>query len=629
METESSPQVRIKQLDNRLANQIAAGEVVERPASVVKELLENSVDAGANRIEVDIERGGTRLMRITDNGCGIVKDDLNLALSRHATSKISRTQDLAAIDSLGFRGEALASIASVSRLTLTSRTIDSDFAWQAIAEGRNMSVKIQPASSTKGTRIEVRELFYNTPARQKFLRAEKTEFAHIEEIFKRHALANQQTAFILKHNHKVIKRIPATHTSQNSLARIEAVCGKPFAQCAVAFSCQHEVVSLQGWTGGIGYHRSESDIQYVFVNGRPVKDKMLNHAIRQSFQDRLPPGRMPTYVMFIEIDPSKIDVNVHPTKHEIRFDEQRMVHDLIVRSISESLLESDGLALPSVQTETVSKEKNPSSTPSNYQYSVNSSRSSVTGVGYSQASYQIAAKTGQFSPISVTTNESIAGNLASSESIDAQAVSTRIFSNGQSLIRENVNVQDVNEQNDVLSNIIDLGGDSFALIDGAGIHLFPAKLIINDFFESESWSRLVNNSKPLLFPTSVDIDTATIEQFEVVEALEYFGFVFSPQTDHAILLKQLPLWTESLGIQQVSALFVALADSMATIAQSEKFSATKVKISTTVLVNCCSDVLFEYAKEIFNWIVSSNHYSISEHNKSKRLTSEMAGQILQ
>ena len=328
---------RIHRLDNRLANQIAAGEVVERPASVAKELLENAIDSGATKIEIDAERGGMRLLRVTDNGSGIHKDDLTLALTRHATSKIQTTEDLAAIITLGFRGEALASIASVSRLTLTSRPHDSELAWQAVAQGREMAVEILPAAAAPGTRVEVAELFYNTPARQKFMRTEKTEFAHLEEVFKQHALANHGVAFVLKHNHKVVKRVPAVDDPSQRLKRIATICGKRFADNAIEINCQHEIMRISGFLGTPSYHRSESDIQYVFVNGRPVKDKMLNHAIRKSYQDRIPPGRMPTYVLFLEMDPASIDVNVHPTKHEVRFDQQRFVHDLLAKSICDEL----------------------------------------------------------------------------------------------------------------------------------------------------------------------------------------------------------------------------------------------------------------------------------------------------
>ncbi|TQV87224.1 DNA mismatch repair endonuclease MutL [Aliikangiella coralliicola] len=331
----------MKRLDNRLANQIAAGEVVERPASVVKELMENSIDSDATRIEVDIERGGTRLIRVTDNGKGIDKDDLSLALTRHATSKIQSSDDLACIQSLGFRGEALASISAVSKLTLTSRTHDSELAWQAMAHGRDMSVEIQPAAASPGTRIEVADLFFNTPARQKFLRTEKTEFNHVEEVFKRHALANFSKAFVLKHNHKIVKRVPASGDSSQYLKRVATICGKPFADSCVEFNCQHELLQLFGWLGKPSFHRSESDIQYVFINGRPVKDKTLNHAIRQAYEGLLPPGRMAAYVIFLSMDPHQIDVNVHPTKHEVRFGQQRLVHDLLVKSVAEAIGECE------------------------------------------------------------------------------------------------------------------------------------------------------------------------------------------------------------------------------------------------------------------------------------------------
>jgi DNA mismatch repair protein MutL len=327
----------IKLLSSQLANQIAAGEVVERPASVVKELLENSIDAGATRIEVDIERGGTRLIRITDNGHGIDKDSLTLALTRHATSKIDSIDDLSAIQSLGFRGEALASISSVSKLSLTSRTLDSDLAWQATAQGRDMQVDITPASALVGTRIEVNDLFFNTPARQKFLRTEKTEFNHIEEVFKRQALANPGISFVLKHNGKIAKRIPASLSDKNSPQRLKTICGKKFVDQCVEFFCEHESIQIFGWLGKPSFHRSESDIQYSFINKRAVKDKTLTHAIRESYDGQLPPGRLPAYVIFLKLDPEKVDVNVHPTKHEVRFGEQRLVHDLLVKSLTEAL----------------------------------------------------------------------------------------------------------------------------------------------------------------------------------------------------------------------------------------------------------------------------------------------------
>lgn len=527
---------RIKRLDNRLANQIAAGEVVERPASVVKELLENSIDAGASRIEVDIERGGTRLIRVTDNGCGVVKEDLSLALSRHATSKIFTTSDLAAIDSLGFRGEALASIGSVSRLYFTSRTKGSDFAWQAIAEGRDMQVDIQPASATFGSRIEVRDLFYNTPARQKFLRAEKTEFNHIEEIFKRHALANFETAFILKHNHKVVKRVPAGCDRKDYLKRIESICGKAFAEQTIPFECQHDGIKITGWLGGVNFHRSESDIQYVFINGRPVKDKMLNHAIRQSYQGLLPPGRMPTFVIFLNIDPAKIDVNVHPTKHEVRFDDQRMVHDLIVKSVSDAL--NDGSRPLSFDDDFKSTEYFAQQTgqSSMYQGSANQDsarsqhysknlppRNRAMGVGYSQVSYQ------------TTHSMNIAGSEISSDLQKEQPINNKLrLENGIWIILIDSSAYMVDEQELLQQHILSLT-DSF-LIDSE-----------NEGNEASENKNKV--SKPLLFPHKIKLDNTELEELSILNLMKNLGFIFEPDGPDGILLQQIPNWLAGVDKQ--------------------------------------------------------------------------------
>ena len=269
----------IQLLSPQLANQIAAGEVVERPASVVKELLENSLDAGATKIEVDIEKGGHKRIRIKDDGSGIVKSELQLALSRHATSKITTLDDLEQILSLGFRGEALASISSVSRLTLTSRTESQTEAWQAYCEGREMAVNIQPAAHPVGTTIDVADLFYNTPARRKFLRTEKTEFQHIEDVIKRIALSHPEVSFILKHNDKVARRFIADR--EGSLAnRIASVVGQKFIQNAVHIDTEYEGLHINAWLGNEAMLRSSNDCQFSFVNGRGMRDKLIMHAIR-------------------------------------------------------------------------------------------------------------------------------------------------------------------------------------------------------------------------------------------------------------------------------------------------------------------------------------------------------------
>ncbi|OTA17860.1 DNA mismatch repair protein MutL [Xenorhabdus vietnamensis] len=323
----------IKILPPQLANQIAAGEVVERPASVVKELVENSLDAGATRIDIDIERGGAKLIRIRDNGCGITQQDLTLALARHATSKIASLDDLEAIVSMGFRGEALASISSVSRLTLTSRPESQTEAWQSYAEGRDMEVTVKPAAHPVGTTVEVLDLFYNTPARRKFLRTEKTEFGHIDEVVRRIALARLDIAINLNHNGKLVRQYrPAKDESQHE-KRLSAICGAAFVQQALALSWQHDSLSIKGWVADPVKATAVSDIQYCYVNGRMMRDRLINHAIRQAYQDLLQGEQQPAYVLYLEIDPHQVDVNVHPAKHEVRFHQARLVHDFIYQGV--------------------------------------------------------------------------------------------------------------------------------------------------------------------------------------------------------------------------------------------------------------------------------------------------------
>ncbi len=326
----------IQILPARLANQIAAGEVVERPASVVKELVENSIDAGATRIEIDIDKGGSKRIRIRDNGCGIPKDELELALSRHATSKISTLDDLEAIASLGFRGEALASISSVSRLTMTSRPEGQDEAWSAYAEGREMAVTVKPAAHPVGTTIEVLDLFFNTPARRKFLRTDKTEFTHIDELLKRVALSRFDVAITLRHNGAVVRQYRPASTQVQKERRLAAVCGSAFVNHAVEVSLEHGDLKLSGWITTPEGARAQNDIQHCFVNGRMMKDKLINHAIRQAYENALRADQFAAYVLYIEVNPHEVDVNVHPAKHEVRFHQARLVHDFISQAITDA-----------------------------------------------------------------------------------------------------------------------------------------------------------------------------------------------------------------------------------------------------------------------------------------------------
>ncbi|WP_159567372.1 DNA mismatch repair endonuclease MutL [Budvicia diplopodorum] len=336
----------IQVLPPQLANQIAAGEVVERPASVVKELVENSLDAGATRIDIDIERGGAKLIRIRDNGCGINKDELALALARHATSKIATLDDLEAIVSLGFRGEALASISSVSRLTLTSRTAEQNEAWQAYAEGRDMNVSVKPAAHPVGTSLEVLDLFYNTPARRKFLRTEKTEFGHIDEVVRRIALARFDVTINLQHNGKLVRQYRAIKPDEPRERRLGSICGTAFLQHALAISWQHGDLKIDGWVADPVGARTLADMQYCYVNGRMMRDRLLNHAIRQAYQTQLSDDQAPAYVLYLEVDPHQVDVNVHPAKHEVRFHQSRLVHDFIYQAVVTVLQQSGAPSLP-------------------------------------------------------------------------------------------------------------------------------------------------------------------------------------------------------------------------------------------------------------------------------------------
>ncbi|GAA5314967.1 MAG: DNA mismatch repair endonuclease MutL [Candidatus Pelagadaptatus aseana] len=330
---------KIKLLSPRLANQIAAGEVVERPASVIKEVLENSLDAGADRLDVDIENGGIKLMRVRDNGKGIDKDDLPLALSRHATSKIYHLDDLEAVGTLGFRGEALASISSVARLTLTSNTGEAGSAWSVKAEGRDMQAEVTPAGHPQGTTVEVRDLFFNTPARRKFLRTEKTEFNRIEDIIKKLAMSRFDVGFSLRHNGRVIHNWRAAQTQIEQERRVAQICGPAFMENAVHINVERTGLKLWGWVALPTFSRSQADLQHFYVNGRAIKDKLVTHAIRQAYQDVLFHGRHPAYVLYLELDPAVVDVNVHPTKHEVRFRDGRVVHDFIFRSLHHALAE--------------------------------------------------------------------------------------------------------------------------------------------------------------------------------------------------------------------------------------------------------------------------------------------------
>lgn len=329
--------MRIHSLPAQLVNQIAAGEVIERPASVVKELVENSLDAGAGQIDVQIEASGSRLILVRDDGGGIHKDDLALALSRHATSKIASLDDLERVITMGFRGEALPSISSVARLTLISRQAEADNAWRVMADGTEAGYDPVPDSHPVGTTVEVRDLFYNTPARRKFLRTEKTEFGHIEGTIKRIALSRFDVGFSLMHNQASVIRYKPASDDGLSEKRVGAICGEEFLQQAVRIEFASAGLRLWGWVGLPTFSRSQADMQYFYVNGRLARDKLVVHALRQAYHDVLHHDRQPVYVLYLELDPALVDVNAHPSKLEVRFREGRLVHDFLFSALRRSL----------------------------------------------------------------------------------------------------------------------------------------------------------------------------------------------------------------------------------------------------------------------------------------------------
>lgn len=339
--TKLSPnQHRIHSLDPRLINQIAAGEIIERPASMLKELIENALDAGSTNIDIEVENAGVKRLKISDNGHGILKQDLAMALSRHATSKIENLTDLEQIATLGFRGEALPSIASVTRMTIKSREANSDQAWMVSSDGNNLTTEPTPVAHPRGTTIETRDLFYNTPARRKFLRTDNTEFKHLDQVVRRMALSRFDVAFKLTHNNRVVLHLPSVPA--DDARRLKMVCGDNVPENSLYFDERRDDMRLSGWAGLPSFSRSQADMQYFFLNGRLIRDKTIVHAVRLGYQDVLFHGRHPVYVLYLEMDPAGVDVNVHPTKHEVRFRDSRNVHGFVFRSLQRQVAASAG-----------------------------------------------------------------------------------------------------------------------------------------------------------------------------------------------------------------------------------------------------------------------------------------------
>ncbi|MCL1074788.1 DNA mismatch repair endonuclease MutL [Shewanella dokdonensis] len=474
----------IQILPPQLANQIAAGEVVERPASVVKELVENCLDAGATRIDIEIEKGGAKLIRIQDNGCGIAQSDLPLALSRHATSKLHTLDDLEAILSFGFRGEALASISSVSRLTLTSRTEEQSEAWMAYAEGSEMAVKLQPAAHPVGTTMEVADLFFNTPARRRFLKSDKTEFTHIDEWLKRMALVRPDIQLTLKHNGKQVRHYRPANTDNQFLQRLTQVTGRSFAEQAVKVECHHDDLYLSGYLQS-PQQREPQDTHYFYVNGRLVRDRLVNHAVRQAFAD-LDEIEQPGYVLMLQLDPHQVDVNVHPAKHEVRFHQARYVHDFILQALTSALEQSAALLPADPFPIKPQLSENPYSEPPQ---ELAAQRSNHKGYAPSQPAVSTASAT-----------YAGAGKVAATSATPSKAA---LHSYG-ALLSTPGQVNDVSEVAAAMPPLLD--GEFWVLTDAGNLLLLPVKPVAQQLKFQQIADKLPQGlpSQPLLMPVAID-----------------------------------------------------------------------------------------------------------------------------
>ncbi|SFG74249.1 DNA mismatch repair endonuclease MutL [Neptunomonas qingdaonensis] len=525
---------QIHLLSPRLANQIAAGEVVERPASVVKELLENSLDAGATRLEIDVEQAGIKLIRIRDDGDGIEKDDLPLALSRHATSKIHELEDLEAVASLGFRGEALASISSVSRLTLTSRRVASEHAWQVQTEGRDMSAQLSPAAHPQGTTVEMRDLFFNTPARRKFLKTENTEFKHLEEIVKRLALSRFDVAFQLKNNGRIIHQLKPALQKAEQERRVAAVCGPAFVEQSLHVDMNAEAsgLSLKGWIGLPTFSRSQADLQYFFVNGRMIRDKLVTHAVRQAYADVLFHGRHPAYVLYLELDPSLVDVNVHPTKHEVRFREGRLVHDFIFRSIHRVIgdVRPDAASVPALQE--LGSTAAPVEQQFNQQYMPLHQAREVTGVNEQLASYgQLHQNRSFSSPSSSPDGYPGRDSLSQAPAVDASEIPPLGYATAQ--------LHGI--------YIVAQNREGMVLVDMHAAHERIVYERLKQACETEGV-----RSQPLLVPVSVALSVREADAAEEFDGMfKKLGFELARMGEETVVIRQIPVTLAKANVEQL------------------------------------------------------------------------------
>ncbi|MDX1796707.1 MAG: DNA mismatch repair endonuclease MutL, partial [Hydrogenovibrio sp.] len=513
--------VDIALLPSHLADQIAAGEVVERPASVVKELLENALDSGASQIDIHIEDGGQKLISVTDNGCGIRQEQLMLAVSRHATSKIHQLEDLTAVSTLGFRGEALASISSVSRFTLTSRHFMETNAWKLQGEGEGIWYDIEPTAHPKGSCVEVKDLFFNTPARKKFLRAARTEFMHIDQLVKRVMLSRHDVGIKLVHNQKVVRQVHAVTDDAGLKQRLKQLMGAPFVDQSLEIDFEAQDIRLSGWAGQPTFNRAQSDMQYLFVNGRIVRDRLLSYAVKQAYADVLYHGRHPAYLLFLEIPFDLVDVNVHPAKYEVRFANGRWVYDFLRRSVREAVTQPVGVPSSASNPNTASMDRlYPSSGTTTSQQPFQASMQFQQ-----QAAQQSASPTAAFNR---DVSEPTGGQSAMSHVVDW-------MSSGS--VQESPPVYDADTETPLLGYakaqikgvfILAENRQGLVLVD---MHAAHERIVYERMKKQWEKSRLI--SQPLLVPIVVGLESSQLKVWQSYRAeFERLGFeaeAFGPE----------------------------------------------------------------------------------------------------
>ena len=545
-----------------LANQIAAGEVVERPASVVKELIENSLDAGADKIQIDIEQSGSRLIRIRDNGYGIAKEEIQLSLVRHATSKIATLDDLENILSLGFRGEALASISSVSRLTLTSRTAEQTEAWQVYAQGQEMDTTIKPASHPIGTTVEVENLFFNTPARRKFLRSDKTEFAHIDEVVKRIALAKPTVHFTLTHNGKLIHQYKAANDTNSQLKRLATICGTDFTEHALRIDWQYEEMHLQGWVAEPRFFRSQNDFNFSYVNGRMMKDKVILHAVRQAYADYLSPDQYPAFILFLDLDPTLVDVNVHPTKHEVRFHQARLVHDFILQGVANALAQTTELFAQNDKTAMVvesEKSQNIAEPNAHYQSTLNLDNTFPPAFKNNRqaAGENIFNANNRWASTSSSQNDKAAyrqyEKLLQSAHSDEQISSTSISNNRPNAIESTVIEPSSNltEQNDERLKVLTLLPQGYLCLQQQEQLYLLSVQKLQQLHCHLQLQQADKSMQALLIPTTFQLDNSQLDTFHQYQAFfSQAGFQIQ-RYEQRITITQVAMPLRQQNLQQI------------------------------------------------------------------------------